>query len=194
MELIIAFVLGILIASVIFSLVYSVTGVLKIKKQLTLHKDYDDALSHNIDAVKDHLTKLLDDVKRTITDDIDSTNLRINKVRDSTFRRIEDTEIKFDKTLNDVINSIQNNINTELLNSRNDLVMRIEDTELMFDKTIGKVIDNLQDNINGVDAKTEYLKKYVDSRIDKAVVPKKKLPNEIYTEEETNSEITQINS
>ena len=157
MELIIAFVLGILIASVIFSLVYSVTGVLKIKKQLALHKDYDDALSHNIDAVKDHLSKLLDDVKRTITDDIDSTNLRINKVRDSAFRRIEDTE-------------------------------------LSFDKTIGKVIDGLQDNINSVDAKAEYLKKYVDSRIDKAVVSKRKLPAEIFTEEETNSEITQINS
>jgi hypothetical protein len=157
MELIIAFVLGILIASVIFSLVYSVTGVLKIKKQLATHKDYDDALSNTIDSVKDHLTKMLDDVKRTITDDIDSTNLRINKVRDSAFRRIEDTE-------------------------------------LMFDKTIGKVIDGLQDNINSVDAKAEYLKKYVDSRIDKAVVTKKKLPEEIFIEEETNSQLTQINS
>ena len=77
MELIIAFVLGILIASVVFSLVYSVTGVLKIKKQLAAHKDYQDGLSHNIDAVNDHLTKMVDDVKRTITDEINSTNTKI---------------------------------------------------------------------------------------------------------------------
>lgn len=157
MELIIAFVLGILIASVVFSLVYSVTGVLKIKKQLAAHKDYQDGLSHNIDAVNDHLTKMVDDVKRTITDEINGTN-------------------------------------ADLKNSRDDLFKRIEDAELMFDRTIGKVIDNLQDNINTVDAKTEYLKKYVDSRIDKAVVTKKKPAVEYFTEEEIKQEIKQINS
>lgn len=157
MELILAFVLGILIASVIFSLVYSVTGVLKIKKQLAAHKEYDDALSHNIDAVKDHLTKILDDVKRTITDDIESTNIDLRNTQDVIFKRIDSTE-------------------------------------LMFYKTIGKAIDNLQDNINRVDAKAEYLKKYVDSRIDKAVVTKKKPAVEYFTEEEIKQEIQQINS
>ena len=156
MELIIGFVLGILIGAVIFSLVYSVTGILKIKKQIVIHKEYQDALSHNIDAVNDHLTKMIDDVKRTITDEINGTN-------------------------------------TDLKNSTDNILSRIEDTELMFDTTIGKVIDNLQDNINTVEEKTESVRKYVDSRIDK-LGARKKPAVEYFTDEEIKQETQQLNS
>jgi len=158
MEHILAFVLGILIGAVIISLIYSVLGVLKINKQLATHKEYDDALSHNIDSVKDHLEKTIDDIKRDLRDEINHFNQELHKLEKGIFK-------KFDET------------------------------ELSTDNTIGKIIEMLSDNINAVDTKTDGVKKYVDSRIDKLSSTARRKPTvEYFTDEEIKQETQQLNS
>ena len=112
MEYILAFVLGILIGAVIFSLIYSVAGVLKINKQLATHKEYDDALSHNIDSVKDHLEKSIDDIKRDTRDEINNFYQELRKLEESIFKKFDETELSTDNTIGKVIEMLTDNINT----------------------------------------------------------------------------------
>jgi hypothetical protein len=111
MEHILAFVLGILIGAVIISLIYSVLGVLKINKQLATHKEYDDALSHNIDSVKDHLEKTIDDIKRDLRDEINHFNQELHKLEKGIFKKFDETELSTDNTIGKVIEMLSDNIN-----------------------------------------------------------------------------------
>jgi predicted PurR-regulated permease PerM len=141
-------VLGMLIGAVIFSLIYAVTGVLKINKQIVIQKDYDDALSNTIDSVKDHLTKMIDDVKRDLRDDVNNLHQQFQNKYSDIFDRFENTDLHFDKTIGNVIEILQTNID----DSRKYTDSRIDKLIVHTKKQIDIADNSAQDNTTQINS------------------------------------------